>query len=152
MDFWKAFVSSKSSEKLPGKVNPELITKEFFPEYVDNTWAINCGRCMAWAYIAYLLYDDVTLLSTDYHAFVQQEGKFYDSESGKGKRNWEHLNCIMMWWEEENNELFVDDVRDFKNRWAGCFTGWEECEKKVEEYLKKRKATIVNDSLLAQEM
>jgi len=75
------------------RLNANLITNTFFPEYVERPYIINCGLCFEWAYIAYMLFDDIELWSNKNHAFIKYNGKFYDSESPEGVCDLEILNC-----------------------------------------------------------
>lgn len=67
---------------------PELVTTLFpekdlrqHPDQINHGLCmINHGLCMRWAYMAYLLFENVELYSSYVHAFVKYNGLFYDSE------------------------------------------------------------------------
>jgi len=75
------------------RIDGELITREFFPDFIGNEAEINDGLCYKWAYVAARLYPNVTLWSNQSHAWVEQDGLFFDSESPNGETQLEHLNC-----------------------------------------------------------
>jgi len=79
--------------KLSGTIDGDLITRNFFPEYVGHEKGINSGNCFNWAYVAYRLYKNVQLWQNSAHAFVKQNGKFYDSESPFGTNHYANLGC-----------------------------------------------------------
>lgn len=66
---------------------------------------INSGNCYNWAYIAYLKYDNVKLLTlNDYggHAFVKIGRYYYDAQNPFGVLHWSSLDML--------RELCRDDI------------------------------------------
>lgn len=107
--------------KLSGEIDGELITREFFPDYVGKEDDINCGNCYRWAYIAYLLYEGVDLYSVDswygkFHAFPYQRGRFFDSESPSGEDSLEDLRCNRIC-EVVEEDCVVHDEKEFIEFW-----------------------------------
>lgn len=77
--------------KLP--FQPNLIHPNFFQHY-NNPIEINFGDCFKWAFIAYRLFNDVELWSHEIHAFIKYRGRFYDSETLDGIKNWRRIRTI----------------------------------------------------------
>lgn len=73
------------------KFTPSLVTKEFFPNDVSRPKRINYGKCFLWAYAAHKIFQDAELWDMPSHAFVRYRGKFYDSETLKGVKDWRDL-------------------------------------------------------------
>lgn len=78
------------------KVN-SVILKELREEWNDYRLGakfINYGNCYNWAAAVQILIPDVKLCSDPYnggHAFVLIDGKYYDSETLGGVKNWQKL-------------------------------------------------------------
>lgn len=80
--------------QLPQKFSASFVTRTFFPdEYKEDRSRINYGMCYDWAYIAYCLWGNVKLWTSEYHAWVQVGKKFYDSESFQGVWSPGDLQC-----------------------------------------------------------
>ena len=124
--------------KLPGKIDGELITREFFPNYVGNVECINWGECYVWAYIAYHIYEDVALFSNESHAFPYQRGLFFDSESSNGIENLEYLNCNRTF-HERSSSTWEQDEEEFVDYWEdnGCFENVEMLDERIDAFLYK---------------
>lgn len=126
--------------KLSGKINGQLITKEFFPLEVGNERQINCGDCYRWAYIAYKLYEEVDLYSTEHHAFPYQRGYFFDSESPYGEEDLEDLACnkICRAYGHEGDAFFQEED-DFEEFWAdnGSFYDRKELDKAIKNFWRR---------------
>ena len=126
--------------KLPGKIDGELITREFFPQYLGREGDINCGHCYRWAYIAYKLYDGVELISNEGHAFPYQRGRYFDSESPRGERKLEHLNCNAFS-NRDDEDCFPQDAEEFVDYWArNCRYGFKdvgELDKKIHNFWRR---------------
>lgn len=73
--------------------NPRIIHPFFFSQH-SHPMLINFGDCFRWAWIAYKLFQDVQLWSTEYHAFIQHENLFYDSECLSGTKPWRRLRTV----------------------------------------------------------
>jgi hypothetical protein len=119
-------------DKLFGSIDGEMITHEFFLNCSEKE--INCGDCMIWAYIAYHLYKNVKLWSNHAHAFVEQNGKFYDSESPQGIKRWQNLDCNSRCKIVHAQEL---SLKDFKNFWAKSNIDWKFWDKEIHKFMQK---------------
>lgn len=98
--------------------SPGFITKTFFPEYTKNKRLINTGKCYDWAYIAYCLYDDIDLWTTDNHAWVEHNDAFYDSECNEnGVRDTANLGCNRRcgWFDLPPTKVI--DINEYKELW-----------------------------------
>ena len=73
------------------KFEPALVTKEFFPNDVKVPKRINYGKCFLWAYAAHKIFQGAELWDMPSHAFVRYRGKFYDSETLNGVKDWRDL-------------------------------------------------------------
>jgi hypothetical protein len=135
--------------KLPGKIDGRLITREFFPEMVGMESEINRGNCYRWAYIAYILYKDVSLYSNDAHAFAYQYGKFFDSESPSGVTRMESLKCNKYNCKKSCHSWLHPSVDDFVEFWDENgryeFRDKPDLDRKINNfwrrYLRKNKST-----------
>lgn len=74
------------------------------------------GGCYDWAYLAYCLWANVELWTTDYHAWVKVGTKFYDSETFKGNTNLKKLGCNRRCGWNEIEPMLVS-AREFKTIW-----------------------------------
>jgi len=129
------------SGKLSGKIDGELITREFFPQFVGSENRINCGHCYFWAYVAYKLYEDVQLMSNDNHAFLYQRGEYFDAEAPYGEETMDYLRSNVFW-AHENTFIEEDmDVDEFINYWDSngryefSFDKINELDEKIEDFL-----------------
>lgn len=77
--------------KLP--FQPNIIHSNFFSKY-PHPIEINFGDCFKWAWIAYKLFQDVELWSHESHAFIKYRGKFYDSETLSGTKNYRRIRTV----------------------------------------------------------
>jgi len=131
--------------KLPGKIDGELITREFFPKYVGNEGDINNGHCYRWAYVAYKLYAGVRLYSNPGHAFPRQRGKFFDSESPKGEKRLEYLHCNSAW-ERTADDCFEQSEDEFIRFWNEHgrykFADVEDLDKRIRSFWRKHDREI----------
>src|SRR5574338_1563380 len=61
-----------NGREVPEKFDANFITEVFFPyEWNKKLFSsINTGRCYDWAYIAYCLWPNVSLWTTECHAWV----------------------------------------------------------------------------------
>jgi hypothetical protein len=75
-------------KKLPN-FKASFITETFFSDVPRKN--INKGRCFAWAYLAFKIFDGVELWDTWGHAFIKYRGKFYDSDRPRGEKDWRDL-------------------------------------------------------------
>jgi len=122
----------------PEKFSAGFINRVFFNREWKNDWLsdINTGRCYDWAYIAYCLWPEVLLWTTDHHAWVQVDNKFFDSEAQYGLQNHEWLNCNSMWPGDEV-EPTIMNVQDFKNLWntfgGGKRFHWDSLVEKIRQ-------------------
>lgn len=117
--------------KLPGKINGDMITKFFFPDKVGSEDDINCGDCMVWAYIAFKLYKGVELWDCQCHAFVKQDGKFFDSESPNGIKNYRGLKCNKRC---PSTGYGRTNLRQFKKDWSDCEVNWNYWDYKIDDF------------------
>jgi len=80
---------------LPQRFSASFVTRTFYPyEYKHKCRdEINMGQCYDWAYIAYCLWANVELWTSDYHAWVKVGTKFYDSETFNGDPDLKKLGC-----------------------------------------------------------
>lgn len=74
--------------------NAQFITDTYFPEYKDYPADINYGQCFEWAYLAFKTFSKIELWDLQYHAFVKYKGKFYDSETLNGVKDWRELPIV----------------------------------------------------------
>lgn len=110
----------------------QLITQEFFPQYLDKPQTINWGQCFQWAYLAFLLFEDVELWDTHTHSFIKYKGKFYDSERPNGVLKWRELpaadcRCKYCSTPVKHTEC------EFKKQWN------QSCKKYGQKWIKLRK-------------
>lgn len=131
------------NEKLNGKNVPEsfdanFITENFFPYEWKHQFlsSINTGRCYDWAYIAYCLWPNVTLWTTERHAWVEVSGLFYDSESPSGVEDHQKLRCNETWgWDDQ--EPIAIKPEEFKDFWnengGGRKYHWDDLHKEILE-------------------
>lgn len=115
---------------------PSLVTKEFFPGYLDVS-VINEGECFIWAYYAHLIFADVHLWHTDCHAFVKYHGRFYDSETLKGSPDWQDLPATEHGsWRASP----VSSLARFKADWGGSLSrfdiSWNKIEHRARKFLR----------------
>src|SRR5271157_2160841 len=98
---------------------PELITQAFEEErFRNNPEEINTGYCFQWAYMCYIAFNDVELLSVPGHAFVRYKGKYYDSERLNGVSDWKDLpTCRLL---AEIRDGFIDNEPYLMTE--ACFT------------------------------
>jgi len=110
--------------KVPASFNGRFITRHLFRHYFNNgnISEINRGRCYDWAYMAYRLFPNVSLWTTDYHAWVEAKDRHWDSETHKGVVNFMRLRCNERNtsphcppWDEQ--EPVIMNLYDFKNFW-----------------------------------
>jgi hypothetical protein len=102
----------------PSIFDADFISKTFFPKDWENKKldSINTGRCYDWAYLAYCLFEDVNLWTTDNHAWIEYQGKFYDSVSqGYDDANELPSNSNRNWYVRGPSK--VDSVESFKTLW-----------------------------------
>ena len=122
---------------------------EFHPEWVislfeekdlrASTSLINTGWCMQWAYMAWLMFEDVELFSVPGHAFIRYHGKYYDSERLNGVDHWLDLptNQWMGLGLGEIYPLPPDEFRARWNPWGKCYdfsSHWKYWEFLVENF------------------
>lgn len=104
---------------IPKKFSSTFISKEFFPEdyQAKNLSCINYGRCYDWAYIAHCLYPESNLWMNNGHAWIEINGKFYDSETCRGVKDPNKIrsNSTASYWRDRPDEKV--DVVFFKNFW-----------------------------------
>lgn len=88
-----------NGRQVPKEFNANFITEVFFPyEWTHKLFSsINTGRCYDWAYIAFCLWPNVTLWTTECHAWVEVDGLFYDSETPNGHLDHKKLRCNEYW-------------------------------------------------------
>lgn len=129
-------MNQMTSLVLPEKFDANFINKNFFYKewkgrYLD---AINSGRCYDWAYIAYCLWSDVLLWTTDSHAWVQVGNSYFDSESIYGLKDHRKLRCNTVWPGDELKPT-VMTIRNFKIYWnehgGGSTHHWPKLIKKM---------------------
>jgi hypothetical protein len=123
--------------KLEGKIDGGMITAKFFPDYVGEEYEINQGLCMAWAYVAYFLYEDVFLISNRFHAWAKQGNLYFDSESPEGIKNWKKLECNVECWSPGVKTYRYTDIERFKHKWKGNRIDWSWFESKAQKLLRK---------------
>ena len=104
--------------------DPELVTRSFPEEDLrKDPERINYGWCMRWAYIAYLMFEDVELCSMGSHAFIKYRGRFYDSERLEGVERWQDLPAcnsgVGCGCKECKKGLYHHTENDFKQYWMG---------------------------------
>lgn len=103
---------------LPQRFSASFVTRTFYPHEYKNKCRdeINMGRCYDWAYIAYCLWANVELWTTDYHAWVKVGTKFYDSETFRGEPYHMSLGCNNRCGFNEIEPMPVS-VHEFKETW-----------------------------------
>jgi hypothetical protein len=121
--------------------NPAAITEIHFPHTVIES--INYGRCFIWAYLCYSTFDNVELWTTDWHAFVKHNGKFYDSEVPNGIEDWKLLPtcarfCLMSPAHYYQQNAYSQTPHEFREFWREdqvCdygYSSWDALERKAE--------------------
>ena len=112
--------------RAPSRFNGTFINRHFFPAYFKHQTlsAINSGRCYDWAYFAHRLFG-AELWSTDYHAWVQYEGRHFDSETHKGVRSFMDLRCNrrnafpVPWDDHGPSRMKLQNFKDFWDEEGG---------------------------------
>ena len=115
--------------RVPSHFNGAFISRHFFSDYLkhNNLRGINSGRCYDWAYLAYRMFADIQLWTTDFHAWVRYGRKYHDSETGRfGVLNFMELGCnrrnaYPVPWEKQAPKLM--GVDEFKKFWNGRGSG-----------------------------
>lgn len=101
----------------------EFITAVFFTnEYRNNNLiSINSGRCYDWAYYAVRTFSHlpIELYSTESHAYVKYEDRYYDSEAPRGVEKWNRLRTNA-WWSGYHRRM---DLEGFKKLWDSIGAG-----------------------------
>lgn len=119
---------------IPTKFDPKFINQVFFPNEVeiDRLDLINYGQCCDWSFLCWLAWrSQVRLWSCCCHAFIQANGRFYDSEALTGVAKWQELrtcrelNC-------SESVLFVA-VQDYMEDWAPGEIHWKQLAKRFRE-------------------
>jgi len=74
---------------------------------------INKGYCFNWAMLAYRTYGGKLCTVTNYsgHAFIKLKGKYYDSETPKGVKNWRLLKAYKG---DQKKDVLKAKVKDMK--------------------------------------
>ena len=123
-------------KKLHGPLDVKFINKSFFPQYSPD--AINCGRCFLWAYIAHHMYAGAKLRCIQCHAFIEYDGKFYDSEVPHGFKDWTKLPATFNGhghFSLEVQPLEKHTGKTFKRCWRSQFSRfnvkWESTHRKI---------------------
>lgn len=124
------------------KFQPALVTKEFFPEFINNPRRINFGRCFIWAYVASQMFENVELWDTDMHAFVRYMGKFYDSETLNGTVEWQELPIVRDFgYTSASHEASPRSLPDYFSLWEESReqfnVNWSEIDRKIEEIVQR---------------
>jgi hypothetical protein len=120
---------------------PSLITKRFFPGYLDVS-VINEGECFIWAYLAHLIFKDVEIWDVNCHAFIKYHGRFYDSETLRGSPDWQDLPAT------EGSECPPrrHSVESFKRTWRSnprwFNTSWSKIEARARKVLRRAQTSI----------
>ncbi len=140
------------TRKLSGPIDGDMITREFFPMNVNKPEFINYGDCMKWAYIAHALYEGVELYSNKHHAFVKQGGKFYDSESPNGTRDWVSMGCnsrMFQAYHYDRTDSGIkpkkQDMGQFQTRWG--WVEWDILDKKIRAFWRRHNEKNKNKNL-----
>lgn len=138
--------------KLKGPINNRLIVNRFVNYYGKDTLnedidgeSINGGQCMEWAYVAYLLYDGVELMSNQVHAFIKRGELYYDVEvpNGVGSPALIPFN--------HNQPTLVarsQTVEEFKDHWDGIGVNWACLEELIEDFIKESQMNVPDLFLL----
>ena len=107
--------------RAPRYFNGTFINRHFFPDYLKHgvLHTINHGRCYDWAYYAHRLFN-TQLWTTDFHAWVRWDNRYYDSETSGGVRNFLQLQCNVrnafpVPWDGYPPKRV--DVKEFKDFW-----------------------------------
>lgn len=109
---------------------PSLIHSIFFKQYTHPI-EINWGQCFHWAYIAYKLFDNVELWSSQYHAFIKFGNRYFDSEHLNGIKNWKKIRTI----KEYYGSAVRHSEKQFKLYWGQYnIINWGELDSKVNFY------------------
>ena len=80
---------------VPPKFSATFISKTFYPYEHQHKMhsSINTGRCYDWAFIAHTIWPYLTLWSTDHHAWVENGGRYFDSECPRGRKRYKDMPC-----------------------------------------------------------
>lgn len=122
---------------LPSHFDVDFINKVFYPsEYKNNCLGeINSGRCYDWAYLAYCLWENTKLWSSDIHAWIMYKGLFFDSESPHGVTSFNELNCNAIHGDLSQEDPCEMQAEKFKNHWnmygGGRRFHWNELELRI---------------------
>jgi hypothetical protein len=118
--------------RVPAIFNARFVARHFFPEkYPNQLRAINGGECYDFAWLCFRLFPGVQLWSSDWHAWVELQGKFFDSEALRGVTDYLDLpfhkrNREIYWDEQEPRSM---DLTSFKALWDSVGIGrrchWE---------------------------
>lgn len=100
--------------------NAQFITETYFPEYQDNPELINQGQCFQWAYLAHQTFAGTELWDLHYHAFIKYKGRFYDSETPNGVKDWRELPIVREYGVPEKRKDWAHKSKElkFKINWG----------------------------------
>lgn len=105
-------------KKIPCQFDASFINNTFYPHYVNNRelWIINVGQCFDWCYYAHLCWgNSIQLCSSDNHAFIEFNRKFFDAEHIRGMKNWQKLSACKILGNRHAD--YFDHVEDFMHQW-----------------------------------
>jgi hypothetical protein len=125
--------------------DPQLITKEFFPEHVNAPHLINHGKCFAWAYAAHKMFKGVEVWDVQgkwSHAFIYdpKNKKFYDSERPNGVDDWRTLPAVRYCGCDDlkaGPRKMTQFVRDWKETSKNHKISWYKIDQQVRKLIKQ---------------
>lgn len=112
-------MSSTETFTLPGAFNAPFITQVFFPRCFKRGCydCVNYGKCYDWAFYAYCLFSEVQLWTNWSHAWVEVDGKFYDSRYHMGVTREEATDVRFN--RNDNRMVSVQELKEFWNEHGG---------------------------------
>jgi hypothetical protein len=123
----------------PAKFSAGFVTKTFFPYEWNHRIPghINTGRCYDWAYLAYCLWDNVTLWSHPSHAWVKVGKKHYDSECVRGTFKADLLPLNDKYAKHNMSDAREHSASEFHDHWnvygGGARFHWHTLRKQIED-------------------
>lgn len=126
--------------RIPPKFDADFVSATFYCKEFNTGRLdyINQGRCYDWAYYAKRTFhvSNIVLWSTYYHAYVEFEGKFFDSESPQGVKDFLKLKTNQRFEGVSIKQSIPEFTSWWDNRGGGQRRHWDSIlEKNIQNTL-----------------